>query len=169
MSMSTSEHDDDFDQRFSRFFEKIVYKALDRHEKRRAKYLKQAVAYSPAEFAAQEGLDVNQVRFWLREGQIIGTRLADTCSGKHPEWRISHAERGRYQAEGLYPRYSVESFAKELLKIRRNKNLDELRELVEGWIASGQIKATKCPHGMRISSDEMRPFKKDGFWPPEAA
>jgi hypothetical protein len=58
--------------------------------------------YGTAEFGKVVDRDEYTVREWCRLGRLNAEK---TCSGRgnRPEWRISHAELGRYRREGLLP------------------------------------------------------------------
>ena len=162
--MSPEERDEFYD-RLRKLIRKVFRQELKNQRAKRRK----RVFYTPNEFAAKEGVDPNHVRFWLREGQILGARLNDNRTGPHPEWRIAEVERLRYEAEGLFPRYSIEAFAKELANLKPSLSVDTLVVLVRQWCESGAIIAKQCPNGLRIGSDQLKRFVKEKYWPREAA
>ncbi|HTU26443.1 MAG TPA: hypothetical protein VMF30_13645 [Pirellulales bacterium] len=139
-----------------KILEQSIPGILDRHAERRNMFETQAGFLTPAEIAKKTGKSRAQVHFWLREGRLIGEHRDDVVCGAHTEWRVSHAEWLRFRDEGLYPRYSVESFATKLQKIKKDISLNALCAMVESWCKKGLIRAKKCPHGWRILGSELK-------------
>ena len=88
-------------------------------------------------------------------------------SGAHEKWEIPHSEWVRYQDEGLYPLYSVESFATTIHKYDKEFDVATLRRMIADWCETGAIRARKCPHGWRIFPQELRKhLQPRGLWVP---
>ena len=146
---------DEFRCALEEILQQILPGILDRHAERRERFVKQAAFYSASDFAERVDRSHEQVLFWLREGQIIGEQPDDALSGAHLRWKVPHAEFVRYRDEGLYPRYSIESFEKALRKKKKDLGVPSLAKRIESWCANQRIRARLCPHGWRILPTEV--------------
>ena len=50
-----------------------------------------------------------------------------------------------------------------LLDVENDRTHSELCTLVESWCCEGLLKAKECPHGWRISSQELKRYLDAGF------